>query len=454
MKKKRDQARATALKVLNTLDNSSTPLDTIIETIFQERHPSKQDRAFVFSLVYGVLRWRSRLDWIIKYFSRIPIDQIDLEVRNVLRLGLFQIIYLTRVPVSAAVNTSVELTKSVAGAWVVKFVNALLRKACHEHGNVKYPDINKNPALSIAMEYAFPEWLIKRWLPRLGTHETISMCRAINTIPPITVRTNCIKTERDELVQLLRSEAADVKATPYSPDGVSFYNPKLPIPNLTAYQKGWFQVQDEAAQLISLFLNPRPHETVLDACAGLGGKTGHMAQLMQNKGRIIAMDNQKDKLSRLRSEMLHLGVSIVTTNVHDLNTPFERTPSRKFDRILLDAPCTGLGVLRRNPDAKWVLSKKNFPYYTNRQVQFLKAIAPLLKVGGVLLYSVCSTEPEENEQVLEIFLKEHPEFVIHTERQDLDEHILPFIETAGLFRTYPHSANMDGFFAALLKKIK
>jgi 16S rRNA (cytosine967-C5)-methyltransferase len=450
----RDKARKTALLILNTLHTTRKPLDDILDEIFDEGHQSKLDKAFIYRLVYGVLRWQNRIDWIIKHFSHVKIHKIDPTVLNIIRMGLFQIIFLDRVPVSAAVNTSVELSKTLGGAWVVKFVNALLRKASTEYDTVPFPKYEKNPVLSLVTEYSFPEWLIKRWLKRFGPVETKRLCTFLNTIPPITVRTNRLKTDRESLVRLLDQETAGASQTAVSPDGVSFFSPKLPIPQLTSYQKGWFQVQDEAAQLVTLMLNPHPGETVLDACAGLGGKTGHMAQQMKNKGRIIAMDRHRQKLSRLRSEMMHLGVSIVTTNTHDMNLPFDSNRSRMFDRVILDAPCSGLGVLRRNPDAKWVLAKRNLTAYQEQQLSFLDTLTPLVKTDGILVYTVCSIEPEENEGVVTAFLEAHPSFAIDKDVRDLLPQLSFFIDKEGFFRTYPHTANMDGFFAVRLRRIK
>jgi 16S rRNA (cytosine967-C5)-methyltransferase len=453
MKITRDKARQTVLHILNKRDDQQVPIDTIIEAVFSASSHSKLDKAFIHSLVYGVLRWQGRLDWVIKHFSYVKLSKIDPSVLNIMRMGLFQMLHLTRVPVSAAVNTSVELTKTVADIRTVKFVNAVLRKASVDFGQVTFPDIQKEPVASIAATQAFPEWLVQRWVTRYKPQGTHALCEALNVIPPITVRTNRLKTDRDKLIQALRNEAEDVQATPYSSDGVSFYRPKLPIASLTAYHKGWFQVQDEAAQLVSRLFNPQPRETVLDACAGLGGKTGYIAQLMANQGRVIAMDYHKQKLSQLRSEMMHLGISIVTSNFHDLNTPFEKAPVRNFDRILLDAPCSGLGVLRRNPDAKWILSKMNLEQYHNRQLTFLQTLAPLVRIGGILQYVVCSLEPEENEQVAAAFIESRPNFSIQIP-ENIPDQLQNFIDGKGFFRTYPHISNMDGFFSVRFKRVQ
>ena len=451
----KDIARRSALKILNLVDESQKPLDAIMDEILPEgRFPTKRDRAFIQTIVYGVLRWRGRIDWIISHFSNIKLQRIDPKVLNVMRMGLFQIIFLDRVPVSAAVNTSVELSKTVAEPYVVKFVNAILRKAGSLHTEVPFPQFSRNPVTAIAAAQSFPEWLVERWLERFGPDECRALCSFINTIPPITIRANGLKTNRDELLEALEQETESVTVTRNSPVGLSFVNPRFPVGKLTAFQKGWFQVQDEAAQLVSLFLAPLPGERFMDACAGLGGKTGHIAQLMENKGRIIAVDKDRAKLGMLRSEMMHLGISTVTTRSMDLALPPEPGKGAPgFDRILLDAPCSGLGVLRRNPDAKWSAAKKNLAPFQERQIDMMTHLAPFLKVNGTLLFTVCSMEPEENEEAVAAFLQKHPDFIVEKERETLSDAVRPFVDGDGYLRTFPHAHNMDGFFAVRLKRI-
>lgn len=450
-----DEIRKTALFILNTLEAECKTLDTLLEDVLCKKKTfSKKDRAFLQALVYGVLRWRLRLDWIIEHFSNTRLSKIDSNVLNILRIGLFQIIYLNRIPVSAAVNTSVEMTKSVAAPWVVGYVNGLLRNAAKEYQNVPFPDIEEDPVSSLSARKSFPKWLITRWLDRFGLNETGLLCDAINNIPPITVRANKLKASRKKLVKSLEGYVEKIRVRDYSPDGVSFFNPKIPIPEIKAFEDGLFQVQDEAAQLVALILNPQPGETVLDACAGLGGKTGHIAQLMENRGSLFAMDNDEIKLKKLESEMHRLGISIVSTCIHDLNKPLSLKRFGKFDRILIDAPCSGLGVLRRNPDTKWITSKQNLAYYQKRQALFLDNLAELVKPSGILVYAVCSTEPEENEYVVKGFLKKHPKFAMNINTNGLTNKACSLVNNDGYLMTFPHLNDMDGFFAACLKRIK
>ena len=450
-----DEVRKTALYILNALDKEDKTLDRLLEDVFREKTLfSKKDRALLQALVYGVLRWRGRLDRIIDYFSKTRLNKINSKVLNILRLGLFQIIYLDRIPVSAAVNTSVEMTKAVAAPWIVGYVNGLMRNASRKYGDVVFPDVGKDPVKALAIKKSFPEWLIKRWLDRLGLKETGLLCDAINTIPPITVRCNTLKTSREKLVKALEESAEKIGITNYAPDGVFFFNPKRSIPSIEAFRDGLFQVQDEAAQLVTLVLNPQPGEAILDACAGLGGKTGHIAQIMKNRGRLVAMDKDGNKLLRLESQMHRLGVSNVTTCIYDLSIPLNREYFGEFDRILLDAPCSGLGVLRRNPDAKWRVSQQAPSNCQKRQALFLDNLAHLVKPSGILVYAVCSTEPEENESVIKDFLNKHDEFAIEKETTGLSFDAGSLITHNGYLKTFPHLNNMDGFFSVCMKRKK
>jgi 16S rRNA (cytosine967-C5)-methyltransferase len=447
--------RKTSLYILNTLDQGNKTLDHVLdEVLSQHTFFPKKDRALLQAIVYGVLRWRAKLDWIIDYFSKTRLSQIDPKVMNILRMALFQVIYLDRIPVSAAVNTSVEMAKSLAEPYVVRFVNGLLRNAARNYKQVPFPDENSDPVSALAVKKSFPKWLIERWLDRFGLEETVLLCDAINTIPPLTVRCNTLKTRRETLLMLLEKDVEKVEITGVAPDGVFFFNPKKSIPEIKAFEDGLFQVQDEAAQLVTFLLNPKPGETVLDACAGLGGKTGHISQMMNNRGELIAMDNNMNKLHRLQSEMVRLGISMVTPLTYDLNDPAAAKSIKKFDRILLDAPCSGLGVLRRNPDAKWRTLEQDLIRHAKRQTIFLDNLSHQVKPEGFLVYCVCSTEPEENESVIKGFLKKHKDFAIEKNPEGLPYEARSLLTGNGYLKTFPHLHNMDGFFAVCMKRAK
>jgi len=429
-------------------------LDALLEEYFAAvGSGSRQDRALLQALVYGVLRWRKRLDYLIAHFSSTRFNKINPTVLNILRLALFQIIYLDRIPPSAAVNTAVDLAKTAGAPWVTGYVNALLRKAARQYPEVALPDIRQNPVSAMAVRKSFPTWIIRQWMKRYGADNTALLCDSVNTIPPITVRANTLRASREQLAEAIAGKADCVEPTVYAPDGITFTNPAASIPEFDAFKAGWFQVQDEAAQLVSLLLDPQPADTVLDACAGLGGKTGHIAQLMNNEGVLVALDVSESKLLRLSAAMQRLGVSIVSTVRHDLELPLPRETATGFDRILLDAPCSGLGVMRRNPDIKWRSSKRNLTKYKTRQLQLLKNAARLLKPSGILVYAVCSPEPEENEAVVNEFLKNHDEFAISEEFGRLPDRLWAAAEVPGVFKTFPDLKQMDGFYAARLQRM-
>ena len=446
--------RKTALDVLNRLNRGKKTLDSILGDLPQDdRYFSRKDRALFTAMVYGVLRWRSRLDHIITHFSNTPIQKIEPGVLNILRLGLFQIIYLDRIPNSAAVNTSVEITKQIGASRAAGFVNALLRKSAGNYSSVHFPAFEPDPVAFLSADQSLPDWLGQRWLQRFDKETILRLCDTINSIPPITLRTNTLKTTREQLILSLEHMVERIEPTTVAPDGVKLINPKRSIPELPAFKNGWFQVQDEAAQLVALMLNPQPGESVLDACAGLGGKTAHIAQLMQNKGSLTAIDRDEKKLQQLESEMQRLNIPIVSPQCHDLDFDLGKNRIDVYDRILLDAPCSGLGVLRRNPDIKWNSTEKSLKRHAGIQKRFLDTLAPMVKTDGVLVYSVCSLEPEENEAVIHVFLKNHPEFVIDKSLGKVPETILSLIEPKIGFKTLPILNDLDGFFLARLKRI-
>ncbi len=448
-------ARHTAIAVLNTLDQGKKTLDSILREIPQDEETlSRRDRALLTALVYGVLRSRGRLDHIISHFSNTPIAKIQPGVLNILRQGLFQIIFLDRIPDSAAVNTSVELTKQTLGAGAAGFVNALLRKAALKFNQVPFATFNEDPLAYLTSSQSIPEWLARRWLKRFSAEAIMALCKAINAIPPITIRANTLKTKRELLLRCLEDQVEHIELTCCAPDGINIRNPKKSIPHLEAHKEGWFQVQDEAAQLAALLLNPQPGESVLDACAGLGGKTAHLAQLMGNKGRITALDNDAKKLQQLADEMQRLGISIVKTACLNLQSPLDKNMHAGFDRILLDAPCSGLGVMRRNPDIKWNSSAARLKPLAEIQKRFLENVAAGVKVDGILVYAVCSIEPEENEAVIDTFLKKNPKFVIDKSLGALPKALCARVEPAAGFKTHPLFNQMDGFFLTRLKRIK
>lgn len=458
MTTKRTDPRRHALDILNELCSSQITLDSLIASREEKWNLSRRDRALFNVLVFGVLRWQARLDWIIGRFSSVALKKIDPGVKNILRIGLFQAIYLDRIPNSAAVNTSVEMAKTEFAPHIVRFVNGLLRNTLRKiekngiDAAVSFPEIKADPVKGIAVETSFPEWMVKRWVENYGIDQTIEICKAANEIPKIVIRANSLKTDREQLIRDLSSDAESIVPTRFAKDGVELTGIEKSIPEMEAFKKGWFQVQDEAAQITGAIFNPEPGERILDACAGLGGKTAHMAMMMKNKGQIIAVDIDRYKLESLKKEMKRLGIDIVKTRKWDLTHPLENKNFGLFDKIFLDAPCSGMGVIRRNPDIKWSSSKKDLLRYHKRQVNLLSCLAPLLKPAGILQYTICSTEPEESLDTVNVFLSRNPDFVIEKNIGDHSPEWRDFFVDKVFFKTFPHINKTDGFFSVILKR--
>ena len=443
--------RDIALGVLTSWHTSAFTLDTSLEQHAEKiASLSANDRNLCNAIVFGVLRRRNTLDWIIRAFSNTPVEKIDLGLVYLLRMALFQILYMDRIPVFAAINTAVEIAKKRLGKKPAGFINAVLRNAAVNHADISLPNEKTNASKFISIRYSLPMWLSKKWVGAFGFETTCALAQQINTIPQITLRTNTLKTDRQTLAESLASIVKNIQFTDYASQGIRFTNPSMPIQEFEAFKQGLFQIQDEAAQMVSEFLDPRPGEKILDACAGLGGKTGHIAQCMQNTGRIIAADIDPTKLDSLQSDSGRLGIDILDTRPINLLDASIKDFDFYFDRVLIDAPCTGLGVMRRNPDTKWKRSKNDIMRLGSKQKKMLNAAANLVRPGGILVYAVCSCEPEENEVVVQTFLKKRKDFTIDT--PSAPDLFLKFMTPDGFLKTYPEVSNMDGFFAARLKR--
>jgi 16S rRNA (cytosine967-C5)-methyltransferase len=446
--------RRMALQILRATDQREQTLDVALEG-FRQKHPfaRQRDRALLQTLVFGVLRWRGRIDFVIEAFSRTPLTKIQPDILNILRMALFQVMFLDRIPVSAAVNTAVELAKPLAPEWVVRFVNAVLRKAAAGYNKVPFPVLEQNPVAALAASKSFPPWLIRRWLHQFGPDETAALCDAVNTIPPVTLRTNTLKIQPEALLQTLTDEGGTVAGASMAPEALLLRRPQKPIEEFNAFRRGWFQVQDEAAQLVTILLDPQPGERILDACAGLGGKTGHIAQRMQNSGVVVALDVNATKLKMLTADMERLGISIVRPCCADLSDGRLSDNHGPYDRILLDAPCSGLGVLRRNPDAKWSVEETALDDCGRQQVEFLNRLAVQVKPGGVLVYAVCSSEPEEGEAVVNAFMENHTDYRLENAADYLPRFVGSPLTRNGFLKTYPHRHDSDGFFSARFRRM-
>jgi 16S rRNA (cytosine967-C5)-methyltransferase len=373
----------------------------------------------------------------------------SIKLKNLLRLGAYQILFLDRVPASAAVNESVRLAKAFGEGAIAGFVNAVLRAVTRAE-TIPLPDPVDDPILHLSVKYSHPEWLVTRWLARLGPERTVALCAASNEIPPVTVRVNLLRTTRDALTAELSRAGIEVTACRVSPTGLMLRGVAL-LTELPAYRRGEFYVQDEAAQLVGLAVDPKPGERILDACAAPGGKSTHLAELMDDRGEITAADAGAKRLERIVENANRLGLTSIRPVMADLTGDSSVLGLTPYDRILVDAPCSGLGVLRRNPEAKWYKTEEVIRKMAALQLKILAKAGTLLKPGGVLVYSTCTTEPEENENVVGAFRARHPGFRLESLKSVWPES--PGLVTPeGYLNTTLNPYRMDHFFAAKLIK--
>ena len=443
--------RAICLDILNRIEKADSHLDRLLTDSFKRyRHLTPLDRAFLTELTYGVIRWREKLDWVIRLFSNIPLEKIELGILNTLRLGLYQILFLSRTPSSAAVNESVELAKRIRGKGGAGFVNGVLRSSIREKDEIHYPEIAEDPILHISISQSHPLWLVQRWVKEMGVEETLKVCKLNNQISSLTLRTNTLKMNRKDLIEKLRREELKPLPTTYSEEGIVLTDPP-PTSELPFLKEGLYIIQDEASQLVTSILDPKPGERILDACAAPGGKTTHMAQRMENQGEIYALDLSKRRLDLIEKASQILGIKIIKTIKADATKLLPISKGLGFDRVLADVPCSGFGTLRRNPDLKWRRGEEDIKRLSEVQSSILGNLSHYIKDGGILVYSTCTVFREENEDVIEKFLEGHPEFKLDWMGNVLPEKLQPFIQK-GFFKTFPPRNGMDGFFVARMVK--
>ncbi|ACH40521.1 16S rRNA (5-methyl-C967)-methyltransferase [Citrifermentans bemidjiense Bem] len=441
--------RRAAFDILLRIEKEKSFADILIDHELSKDIIKGADRGLLTELVYGVLRRQGTLDYIISQFSKQRPEKLELFVRLLLRLGIYQCFFLDRVPVSAAVNETVNLAKELAPR-ASGFINAVLRNADRGRDTIAYPDRAERPAEYLAARYSHPAWLAQQWCDQLGLEAAEELAAAMSEPPPLTVRVNTLRITREELIQRLAGEGVSCSATSWSPDGIRL-NQSGQITRLPSFRDGLFTVQDESSQLAPLFLAPGKGERVLDACAAPGGKTTQIAQLMQDSGEIYACDVNNKKLRLIKETCDRLGINSVRTFTMDATAPSNAIKETTFHRILVDAPCSGLGVIRRNPEGKWSKSGDDLLQLARTQVSILENLCRYLEPKGTILYATCSTSVQENEYVVDSFLAQHPEFVVEDLRPLFPQYA-PLFTERGFFRSWPHRDGMDGFFSARLKR--
>lgn len=447
-------ARAMALEILYLVDHEDAYSNLALNSVLEKHRPEKQDRGFVTELVYGALRTRNTLDWVLGRFLKKPLTGLTPWIRNILRVGVYQLMFMDKVPVSAAVNESVNLAKRYGHKGTVGLVNGVLRNVARSLSEIAYPDQEKDPVQHIAVKYSHPAWLVERWLKEFGFAETVELCRANNEIPPNAVRTNTLRISRDELKKRLEAEGIQVTEGRLAPETLLLEGFKS-VGSIAAHREGLFLVQDESSTLVGHALKPAPGSLVIDACSAPGGKTTHLAQLMRNSGRIVACDVHAHKLNLVRENVERLDITIIEPVLLDATRLHEKFAGLA-DYILVDAPCSGLGVLRRRPEIRWRKEPGQIAELRDLQLAILDSAARCLKPGGALVYSTCTVTEEENTGVVHEILRRRPELKAESLADCLPGSLAgtPGLETIpeGYVQFLPHRHGTDGFFISRLRR--
>ena len=440
-------AREVALKIINEVVHNSAYANIALAREINRSKLTDQDRRFITELVYGTIKAKATLDWMISFYINRPLDKIAPVILNILRMGMYQMFFLSKIPVSAACNQAVELTKKYGHLGTVKFVNAVLRNAGRTPEKIVYPDKQKHIVRFLALTYFHPEWLVARWVKRLGAEGTEELCRINNVTPLLCLRTNTLKNTREELLAILESEGFIAEPSKWTPEGIVCHSTPA-LSTLQSLREGLFQIQDESSMLVAHVIDPQPGEFIIDTCAAPGGKSTHMGALMENTGRILSIDVHEHKLALIQESAKRLGISIIETKLLDATT-IGCQYQGQADRVLVDAPCSGLGVLRRKADARWRKEETMLQTLPILQKAILHSAADCVKPGGILVYSTCTTEPEENQAVVESFLEERQDFVL-----EKTSSFLPVPgHDADMVQLWPHIDYVDGFFIAKLMRV-
>ncbi|MCW5314867.1 16S rRNA (cytosine(967)-C(5))-methyltransferase [Nostoc sp. KVJ3] len=440
--------------------------DVALDRVLQKVNLADCDRRLVTELIYGSVRRQRTLDTLIDQFAKKKSHQQPQDLRTILHLGFYQLRYQERIPASAAVNTTVQLAKENGFSGLTGFVNGLLRQYLRKVGGDegaggagkentpsslhKDPlQLPEKPVERLGILHSFPDWIIQVWLEQLGLSETEQLCEWMNQSPTIDLRINPLRTSIEEVEAALQSVGILVKRIPHLPQALRFIGNTGSIQKLPGFKEGWWTIQDSSAQLVSHLLDPQPGEVVIDVCAAPGGKTTHIAELMADKGKILACDRTPSRLRKLQENSQRLSlqsIQIYTGDSRHFNQ-FQNTAHR----VLLDAPCSGLGTMHRHADARWRQIPDSVRELSVLQKELLTHTSNFVKPGGVLVYATCTLHPAENEEVISAFLAESPHWQIESP-SSIEFPDSAYSTPQGWFKVWPHREDMDGFFMVRLRK--
>ncbi len=443
-----DIPREIILKTLYKIDKDGGFSNIILDELIKQNRKilDEKDIGFISEIVYGTITWKLTIDEIIKKYSKIRLKKISPWILNVLRMGIYQIVFLDRIPKSAAVNESVNLAKRYGHKSSSNFVNAILRKV----EKIDYEEFFNigDEVERISKTTSMPIWMVKELLKSNTAETVLEICKCSNIRPKICLRVNKLKITEEELIKIL--EAKNILVEKGIVDPFLVVSNVKNIENLKEFKDGYFIVQDEAAGLTAKILNPKKGEYILDACSAPGGKTTFIAELMGNNGKIEAWDIYEHRLNLVNENTERLGIDIVETKIQDA-TILNENYIEKFDKILLDVPCLGIGVLKRKPDIKWTKTQEDIEEITKIQLQILNNCVKYLKKGGELVYSTCSIFESENIEVIDEFLKANCNFEIMNEEIKEEQYFQKYVRNDKYLQVYQNK-DTDGFFIVKLKK--
>jgi 16S rRNA (cytosine967-C5)-methyltransferase len=447
-------ARVAAFAALRDVNAGRADLPAALAAV-RPTLQDERDRALATDLVTGTLRWQRQLDFLIEHFARRPIGKLDFEVLQILRLGAYQLLHLDRVPAAAAVNDAVAMTRRARKTSAAGLVNAVLRGLSRNTHRLplplRPPEGDPLPYLEVSLSH--PGWLAHRWLARYGFDATEAWEQFNNAAAPLTIRVNRLKTGAEALTRALSEHGVGVEPARFAPDGliVTSGNPlRTPLAGT-----GQFFLQDEASQLVALLGAPEPGMKVLDTCASPGGKTTAMAAMAGDRAEIVATDVRSARVQLLRETVAASGAQHIRVLQADLEAGLPFAP--EFDIVLVDAPCSGLGTIRRDPDIRWRRTEADLAPLASAQFTMIGNAAEAVRPGGRLIYSTCSSEPEENERVVERFLGSNSHFTqidLRAEKPAGFDALEPVLDDDGVLRTSPYEHGLEAFYGAVLRRVK
>jgi len=441
-------ARQIAVRVLERVERVRAFADLTLHHALASTELSGADRALATEIVYGTLRWRGRIDYVLGHVLDRDLVKLEPMVASILRAGAYQLLFADRIPASAAVDESVRCARALGAERATGLVNAVLRRLARDHVGIPVPSLERDPHGHLVHALSLPPWIAERWLERFPPEEAAALARASNEPARVTIRTNRLRTTRDALIAGLRARSIEAAPCAMAPDGIALGRGSAPHRD-DAFVAGECTVQDEASQLVVELLDPQPGERVLDLCSAPGTKATAIAERVGPRGRVVACDRHRGRLRLVARDARRLGLDSIEVVLRDGTEALDDLVpdgSAGFDRVLVDAPCSGLGSLRRNPDARWRVRPADVDALADLQRRLLDRAASVVRPGGVLVYSTCTLLPEENERQAEGFAERHPEFA-RCARRDLPTSLTPALRDDGTLECLPHVHGTDGFFA-------